>query len=126
MSARRGGDDPNAPHGAGPGGDDADEASSEAPDELEAVVVGDVLDLHTFAPRDVPALVPDYLDECARLGLRHVRIIHGKGRGVLRRIVHAALSRHPRVVEFHLAGDGGGWGATVVELAPDSDCHSGQ
>lgn len=82
--------------------------------------IGDVLDLHTFAPRDVPELVPDYLDECVRLGLRHVRIVHGKGKGVLQRIVHAALDRHPAVVSYRLGGDGaGGWGATLVELDPE-------
>lgn len=79
--------------------------------------LSDELDLHTFRPKDVPELVPDYIDEAVRRGFRSVRIIHGKGRGTLRRIVHAALERHPRVVSFRLGGHGGGsWGATVVEL----------
>ena len=115
MGAGHGGE-PDDPQGRG---DAAGEPDSEGADLPVAQPVSDVLNLHTFAPRDVPDLVPEYLDECARRGLRHVRIIHGKGRGVLRRVVHAALSRHPRVVDFHLAGDrAGGWGATVVELAP--------
>lgn len=81
--------------------------------------IGDELDLHTFLPKEVPELIPDYLDECVTRGYRRVRIIHGKGRGTLRRIVHAALERHPAVASFRLGGDGaGGWGATLVELAP--------
>lgn len=80
----------------------------------------DELDLHTFRPQDVPELVPDYIDEAVRLGFRTVRIIHGKGRGTLRRMVHAALERHPKVVSFKLGDQASGsWGATVVELDVD-------
>lgn len=81
--------------------------------------ITEVLDLHTFRPRDVKSLVPDYLDECVARGYRHVRIIHGKGSGTLRRIVHAALDRHDAVESYELGGHGGGsWGATVVTLRP--------
>ena len=90
-----------------------------APD-LDGVIeveLTDELDLHTFAPRDVRALVADYLDECAARGFRQVRIVHGKGTGTLRRIVHGVLDRHPAVADYALAGDGGGgWGATRVTL----------
>ena len=87
-------------------------------DEPTAHPITDTLDLHTFHPSDVPSLVPEYLDECARRGFLQVRIIHGKGQGTLRRIVHAALARHPAVASYRLAGDAGGWGATVVMLLP--------
>jgi len=86
-------------------------------DEPVSEPVGDVLDLHTFRPGDVPELVPDYIDECLARGFEQVRIIHGKGRGTLRRIVHAALERHPGVAHFELAEPfAGGWGATIVSL----------
>jgi DNA-nicking Smr family endonuclease len=76
-----------------------------------------VLDLHTFDPREVRDLVPEYLAACRDRGILSVRIIHGKGTGTLRRIVHSTLARIPLVGTFRLAGgDGGGWGATVVEL----------
>jgi DNA-nicking Smr family endonuclease len=58
------------------------------------------LDLHSFAPRDIPSLVEEYVNAAARAGLREVRIVHGRGRGVQRGIVQAALERHPLVVEF--------------------------
>ena len=76
-----------------------------------------VLDLHTFQPRDVKHLVPDYLHLCLDKGITEVRIIHGKGTGTLRRTVHAILERMPEVVSFSLApGNAGGWGATLVTL----------
>lgn len=81
--------------------------------------IGDELDLHTFAPRDVSSLVPDYLDECVARGFTEVRIVHGKGKGTLRRTVHAALDRHPAVERYELGGHGfGSWGATRVWLKP--------
>lgn len=76
-----------------------------------------VLDLHQFRPNEASDLVGDYLDACLARHVLTVRIIHGKGIGNLRRIVHAALRRHPAVADFGLAADGSGWGATLVRLA---------
>lgn len=79
-----------------------------------------VLDLHTFRPRDVGDLVPDYLEACRGKGILQLRIIHGKGTGALRESVHAILRRHPNVVSFTLDHPQyGGWGATLVQLKPD-------
>jgi DNA-nicking Smr family endonuclease len=58
------------------------------------------LDLHAFAPRDIPSVVQEYVNAAVEAGIREVRIIHGRGRGVQRGIVQAALERHPLVVEF--------------------------
>jgi DNA-nicking Smr family endonuclease len=90
-------------------------------DEPEPVVIpiDGVLDLHTFNPRDVKELVPEYLSVCRDKGILQVRIIHGKGTGTLQRTVHSLLARIPGVASFRLAGgDGGGWGATIVILRP--------
>jgi dsDNA-specific endonuclease/ATPase MutS2 len=77
------------------------------------------IDLHAFAPRDIPAVVVDYIDAAAAAGFAEVRVVHGRGRGVQRGIVQQTLDRHPRVVEF--------WddptsqlGATFARLADDS------
>jgi DNA-nicking Smr family endonuclease len=97
-----------------------DEADDEIPLDLP---IDGTLDLHTFQPRDVKALVPDYLADCRARGILDVRIIHGKGTGALRRTVHAILSRLPEVSSFGLAmEDAGGWGATLVTLrTPEED-----
>jgi len=88
------------------------------PEVIEMPIDG-VLDLHSFHPKEVKDLVPDYLDECRDRGILEVRIIHGKGKGVLRRIVHSVLEKHPAVKGFKLGGHGSGsWGATTVDLLP--------
>jgi DNA-nicking Smr family endonuclease len=84
------------------------------PIELE---VTDVLDLHSFRPQDVPSVIRDFLDAADEKGLRGLRIIHGRGRGVQRRTVRTILERDPRVVDFGDAPLGaGGWGATWITL----------
>ena len=86
-------------------------------EETIELPINGVLDLHTFNPREVKELVPDYLAACLERGIYSVRIIHGKGTGTLRETVHAVLARLSIVASFRLAGeDGGGWGATLVEL----------
>ena len=75
------------------------------------------LDLHTFSPREIGSLIPEYLNECRKRGILEARIIHGKGTGALRRSVHAVLSRLDIVESFRIAGpDAGHWGATMVRL----------
>lgn len=94
--------------------------TDDEPFDPEAVVqlpMDGVLDLHTFSPRDVGDLVPTWLDECHAHGLHELRIIHGKGQGVLQRTVHAILSRRSDVEAYRLAPpERGGWGATLVTL----------
>jgi DNA-nicking Smr family endonuclease len=75
------------------------------------------LDLHAFAPRDIPAVVEEYVRACAEKGLVTLRLVHGRGRGVQRAVVRRALARLPEVASFEDGGAlSGGWGATVVRL----------
>ena len=76
------------------------------------------IDLHAFAPRDIPSVVEEYIEAAARAGFREVRVVHGRGAGVQRGIVQSTLDRLPQVEEFrddtasHL-------GATLVRLRAD-------
>ena len=72
------------------------------------VPIEDRLDLHTFAPRDIPSVVEEYINAAHEAGLTEVRLIHGRGKGVQRGIVQQVLERHPLVVEF--------WDATETHL----------
>ena len=91
---------------------------SESGEPVKLPVDG-VLDLHTFHPGEVKDLLPDYLFLCREKGILEVRVIHGKGTGMLRETVHSILKRLPEVVSFRLAGeDAGSWGATLVVLRP--------
>jgi DNA-nicking Smr family endonuclease len=75
------------------------------------------IDLHLFAPKDIPAVVEEYLFQCHERGWREVRIIHGRGTGTQRAIVHALLKTNSLVAEFQDAPPHfGGWGATMVRL----------
>jgi dsDNA-specific endonuclease/ATPase MutS2 len=86
-------------------------------DEPFPLPIDGVLDLHTFRPKEVKDLVPEYLGECLLRGITEVRIIHGKGSGTLRRTVRSLLEKDPHVVSFRDADhEIGGWGATVVRL----------
>ncbi len=58
------------------------------------------IDLHAFAPRDIPSVVDEYVTAAVAAGLDQVRLVHGRGRGIQRGIVQAALERHPLVREF--------------------------
>jgi DNA-nicking Smr family endonuclease len=88
--------------------------------------IEDSLDLHPFAPRDIPSVVDAYIRAAQERGLREVRLIHGRGKGVQRGIVQAALEKHPLVEEFWDAPESH-LGATVaVIVGPEaSTCSAG-
>ena len=81
------------------------------------IPITDVFDLHSVPPRDVKAVVEEYLREARRLGFKALRIIHGRGMGVQREMVRSVLARTGFVADFRDApGEAGGWGATLVTL----------
>jgi dsDNA-specific endonuclease/ATPase MutS2 len=93
--------------------------SADGDDDAPPVVVPitDALDLHGFAPREIPDVVREYLEAAADAGFAEVRLIHGRGIGVQRGRVRAVLATHPRVTGFRDATpERGGRGATVVAL----------
>lgn len=95
-----------------------DDEMNPFPEPVE-IEITDVFDLHTIPPRDVKAVVEEYLSEARRLGFPVVRIIHGKGMGVQREMVRAILARTSFVVDWTDAPpEAGGLGATIVRLSP--------
>ncbi len=81
------------------------------------VPIEDILDLHTFRPQDIPNLLTDYFSACIDAEIYSVRIIHGKGSGILKKRVRSLLKKNPLVTSFSNAPvEAGGWGATLVEL----------
>jgi len=92
----------------------------EVPEVRETPVripIDGVLDLHTFRPSETAELVREYLEACREKGIFSIRIIHGKGKGVLRDTVHSVLKKIPEVASFRLGDEtSGSWGATLVEL----------
>jgi DNA-nicking Smr family endonuclease len=79
------------------------------------IPIEDHLDLHAFPPRDIPSVVEEYVRAAHEAGFREVRLIHGRGKGVQRGIVQAALERHPAVESFYDAPESH-LGATVAHL----------
>ena len=91
---------------------------TEPSDKPTEYPIDGTLDLHQFSPGETKEVVNEFIRECLRRNIRTIRIVHGKGIGVQRRIVQSLLEKHPNVISFrHEGGSGGGWGATVVDLS---------
>ncbi|MFO7665029.1 MAG: Smr/MutS family protein [Desulfobacterales bacterium] len=81
------------------------------------IPIEDFIDLHTFRPEEVSDLLSEYFSECQKSGIFTVCVIHGKGRGVLKKGVVEFLKKSPMAESFKDASiESGGWGATIVEL----------
>ncbi len=89
---------------------------AENQDNVTRIPIDGTLDLHTFDPGDLPDLVEEYLNACIENDIYQVRIIHGKGKGILRDRLHSILRRHPMVMDFGLDPGPSGWGATIIHL----------
>jgi DNA-nicking Smr family endonuclease len=86
------------------------------------IPIEDVLDLHTFRPKDIADLLENYFDECIKAGIFSVRVIHGKGKGIQKKQVQRILQKTPIVINFKDAPpEAGGWGATLVQLKPPAN-----
>ena len=96
-------------------------ATEENDDEPVEIPITDTLDLHPFRPGEIRDVARDYLIEAHARGFRQVRLIHGRGIGVQRERIRSLLASMEIVEDFHDADPtGGGWGSTVVLLAPNS------
>ena len=85
------------------------------------IPIDGTLDLHTFHPKEVSGLLNEYIFACLEKKIYSLRIIHGKGTGILKKRVQGLLKKHPSVTSFADApSNAGGWGATLVELKRDT------
>jgi DNA-nicking Smr family endonuclease len=85
-------------------------------ESIEIPITGE-LDLHTFQPGEVKDLLGEYISACIEKKIFSLRIIHGKGKGILKQKVHSILKKNPHVAAFTDApAEAGGWGATLVSL----------
>jgi DNA-nicking Smr family endonuclease len=91
---------------------------SDPPEETVSIPIDGILDLHAFSPKDAASVVEEYIHACLERGIDDLRIIHGKGKGALRKTVHSLLERHPDVLDYRLDPGPSGWGATLVRLKP--------
>ena len=92
------------------------------PGEPFVLPIGEELDLHAFAPKDVVSVVEEYLAACRTRGILTVRVVHGRGKGVQRAEVRRLLARLPGIASFADAPpQSGGWGATIVRLEPQPE-----
>jgi DNA-nicking Smr family endonuclease len=99
--------------------DDCEPPDEDAPVELP--ITGE-LDLHAFAARDVASVVEEYVSACRERGIVHLRLVHGRGKGVQRAVVRRLLQGLAGVRSYEDAPPGaGGWGATLVELDASED-----
>jgi dsDNA-specific endonuclease/ATPase MutS2 len=96
---------------------------NDIPDDAVHIPIDGTLDLHTFDPVEVSDLLSEYIDACLETGLLEIRIIHGKGKGILRDRVHSILKKHPFVKDFRLDPGASGWGATIVLLNKKQSCR---
>ena len=95
---------------------------SDSPFSSPVVVpIEDSIDLHAFSPKEILSVVEEYIEACVRAGLYELRIIHGRGKGIQRKIVRSILQKNPRVAMFQDApSEAGGWGATLVTLKKEN------
>jgi DNA-nicking Smr family endonuclease len=84
---------------------------------MQNVPIEDSIDLHTFQPKEIHIVVEEYLYQAVQKGFREVRVIHGRGMGVQRQIVHSLLTKHPDVISFRDESDRG---STLVVLSVES------
>jgi phosphoribosylanthranilate isomerase len=100
----------------------AQKAFSEINHQVQKLAIDGILDLHTFKPEDVKSLVLEYINECLQNDIYEIKIIHGKGKGVLRRTVRSILAKHPEVIYYGTDREyGGNWGATIATLRPKTN-----
>ncbi len=79
------------------------------------------LDLRGQSVEDAVPEMEDYLDAAYMAGMPFVRIIHGKGTGVLRAAIRERLHGHPLVKKYERGGEKeGGDGVTIVTLVPNA------
>ena len=86
--------------------------------EMKMAAMSNEVDLRGMDSVEAICVLDRYLDEAMRSNLKSVRIIHGKGTGVLRKAVQDSLKRNKYVKKYRLGVYGEGEdGVTIAEFA---------
>ena len=90
------------------------------------IEINGTLDLHQFNPKDTSELINEFISACHTERIYQGKIIHGKGIGTQRKIVHSKLKANNLVNDFWQGNEtSGGWGTTFFSLLAVCDCHNG-
>lgn len=97
--------------------DEQDHPKPAGPVRFDAKAVPQEIDVRGMTAEDAWESVDKYVEDAALYGLPFVRVIHGKGRGILAARIKEMLASHPRV-KSHRFGEPaeGGTGATIIVL----------
>ena len=93
---------------------------NQSEDDIVQIPIDGTLDLHMFSPKEVSDLLNEYINVCREKGIHEIKIIHGKGKGILRDRVFSILRKHPLVRNFHTDTGPSGWGAVIAYLKIES------
>ena len=82
--------------------------------EENSIDFGYECDLHFFHPKDTKDVILEFIEQAKNKRLQKIRLVHGKGKSVKKKMAYKILAEHPAVESFH--DDSHNWGATIIVI----------